>query len=160
MKKSLWRVISILLCIGMIFTMSSPMAWTTEAYAADGSTWTEVTDIAAAAASDKPIAITMTKGTTTWVLPTAKANSSGPTAMAGTVADGKLTGKVLQRELSSRLYVVLTQCPDISCIDECSTIELPEEVSAILGIEIELHVACLVDEVDAPVTFLVFAWSQ
>ena len=91
MKKSLWRVISILLCIGMIFTMSSPMAWTTEAYAADGSTWTEVTDIAAAAASDKPIAITMTKGTTTWVLPTAKANSSGPTAMAGTVADGKLT---------------------------------------------------------------------
>ena len=56
MKKSLWRVISILLCIGMIFTMSSPMAWTTEAYAADGSTWTEVTDIAAAAASDKPIA--------------------------------------------------------------------------------------------------------
>jgi hypothetical protein len=66
------------------------MAWTTQAYAADGSTWTEVTDIAAAAASDKPIAITMTKGTTTWVLPTAKATGA-PTAVVATVSDGKLT---------------------------------------------------------------------
>ncbi|MBQ1648202.1 MAG: hypothetical protein II047_07055, partial [Bacteroidales bacterium] len=71
--------------------MSSPMAWTTEAYAADGSTWTQVTDIAAAAASDKPIAITMTKGTSTWVLPTTKVTSNpGPTAVTATVTDGKL----------------------------------------------------------------------
>ena len=67
------------------------MAWTTEAYAADGSTWTQVTDIAAAAASDKPIAITMTKGTSTWVLPTTKVTSNpGPTAVTATVTDGKL----------------------------------------------------------------------
>ena len=35
MKKSLWRVISILLCIGMIFTMSSPGVMMTQAYADD-----------------------------------------------------------------------------------------------------------------------------
>ena len=35
MKKSLWRVISILLCIGMIFTMSSPGVMMTKAYADD-----------------------------------------------------------------------------------------------------------------------------
>ncbi len=92
MKKSLLRIISILLCIGMIFTMSSPMAWTTQAYAADGSTWTEVTDIAAAAASDKPIAITMTKGSTIYALPTAKVTANpGPAAIAVTVSDGKLS---------------------------------------------------------------------
>ena len=50
MKKSLWRVISILLCIGMIFTMSSPGVMMTQAYADDGSVWVEVDDIAAAAA--------------------------------------------------------------------------------------------------------------
>ena len=60
MKKSLWRVISILLCIGMIFTMSSPGALLTQAYAAEtDSVWTEVksteevTAIEAAASSDK-----------------------------------------------------------------------------------------------------------
>ena len=89
MKKSLWRVISILLCIGMIFTMSSPGVMMTQAYADNGSVWVEVDDIAAAAASTKPIAITMTKGSNTWVLPTAKA-TTGPTAVAATVTDGKL----------------------------------------------------------------------
>ena len=97
MKKSFTRIISVLLCIGMIFTMSSPGAWMTQAYAAEtDSVWTEVegteedTALKVAASSEKLIAITMTTSDgETFVLPSAT-TSSGPTAKPATITDGKL----------------------------------------------------------------------
>ena len=41
--------------------------------------------------------------------------------------------------------------------DEGGTVEFPEKMGAVLGVEVELHVARLVDEVDAAVTFLEFS---
>ena len=89
MKQVFRKVLSAVLVFAMIFCLLP--AGTVRAEE-NGSVWTEVTDIAAAAASEKSIAITMTKGSTTWALPTAAATSGGPSAPTGTVGtDGKLT---------------------------------------------------------------------
>nr|MBQ6242204.1 hypothetical protein [Lachnospiraceae bacterium] len=89
MKQVFRKVLSAVLVFAMIFCLLPAGKVSAEE---NGSVWTEVTDIAAAAASEKSIAITMTKGSTTWALPTAAATSSGPAAPTGTVGtDGKLT---------------------------------------------------------------------
>ena len=45
---------------------------------------------------------------------------------AQTVADGQLTGEVLQTELSAGLNVIRSQSPDITSIDKGCSIEFPE----------------------------------
>ena len=42
-------------------------------------------------------------------------------------------------------------CPDVACIEEQCAIELPEEPCPVLHVEVELHVASLVDEVNLTV---------
>ena len=94
MKQVFRKVLSAVLVFAMIFCLLP--AGTVRAEE-NGSTWTEVTDIAAAAASEKSIAITMTKGSTTWVLPSATTSSAPSAAYTGTIgSDGKLTANGLE----------------------------------------------------------------
>ena len=76
------------------------------------------------------------------------------------VTDGQLAGQVLETELSARLFVIFAQRPDVTGIDEEGSAELPEQLGAVLHVEVELHVARLVDEVDGSIALLVFARSQ
>ena len=92
-KRTMKKVISIVLSLGMIFTtMYAPVGL---AYAEEegpvNSVWTKLDDIAAAAASEKTVAITMTLADgTVYVLPTAEATSAGPAATKATLRDGVL----------------------------------------------------------------------
>ena len=81
-------------------------------------------------------------------------------AQAQSIADSQLTGKILEAELSAGLFVVLADGPDITGIHEEGSVEFPEQVRAILGIQVELHITRLVDEVDTSVLFLILSRSQ
>ena len=70
---------------------------------------------------------------------------------AQTVGDGYLAPEGVELELSARLVAVVAQGPYIARVNKERAIELPEDVGTIFGIEVELDVARLVDEVDAPV---------
>ena len=94
MKQVFRKVLSAVLVFAMIFCLLPAGKVSAEE---NGSVWTEVTDIAAAAASEKSIAITMTKGSTTWVLPSATTSSAPSAAYTGTIgSDGKLTANGLE----------------------------------------------------------------
>ena len=54
-------------------------------------------------------------------------------------------------ELTARLVGIVAESPHIAGIDEEGSLELPEEVATQFGIEVNLHVTRLVDEVDAAV---------
>ena len=90
MKKPLFkRVMTVMLAVLMSFSGMSFRATTVRADSS--STWEKVSDIAAAASSGKPVAITMTTSDgKVFALPTAKATgSSRPTAFEVTKnADG------------------------------------------------------------------------
>ena len=51
---------------------------------------------------------------------------------ANTVGNGYLLVELVESELSAGLFSIVTQRPDVTCIDECRTIELPEQERAIL----------------------------
>ena len=99
-KRTLKKVISLVVSLGMIFTtMYAPvgLAYADEPTTGEGSAkgitsqWTLLDDIEAAAASETPVAITMTKGDDTWILPTAAATSSGPKAETAAIEEKTLT---------------------------------------------------------------------
>ena len=77
-----------------------------------------------------------------------------------TIADGQIPQEAAYLELSTRLILIVAQRPDISCVDEQGTAELPEQVCAILQVQVELQVTRLCDEVDLPVLILVTARAQ
>ena len=66
---------------------------------------------------------------------------------AETVCNSHLLIEVFETELSSRLFRITAQCPDVPGIHEGGTIQFPEQMRAILCIQVQLHVARLVDEV-------------
>ena len=70
---------------------------------------------------------------------------------AQTIADSQLVPELRELKLSARLLFVFTQGPYITGIDEQGTTKLPEQIGTILEIEVELHIARLVDEVDTSV---------
>ncbi len=99
-KRTLKKVISLVVSLGMIFTtMYAPvgLAYADEPTTGEGSAkgitsqWTLLDDIEAAAASETPVAITMTKGDDTWILPTAAATSTGPKAETAVIEEKTLT---------------------------------------------------------------------
>ena len=81
-------------------------------------------------------------------------------AQAQTVGHGQLLVELVEAELSAGLFGIVAQRPDVARIDEGSSIELPEEEGAIFEVEVELHIARLVDEVDAAVGTTERARSQ
>jgi len=95
MKRLFQKFLVMLLALGMMLTTATPISavWAESETRDATSTWTELTDIAAAAQTDKPVAITMTKGSDTWVLPTASATNSAPLAatVGASISDGKLS---------------------------------------------------------------------
>lgn len=68
-----------------------------------------------------------------------------------TIGHSKLLIEMIQPELTTGLIGIVAQGPDITGIDEGCSVELPEEESAVLHTQIELHVAGLIDEVDAAI---------
>ena len=54
-------------------------------------------------------------------------------------------------ELTARLVSIVTKSPYITGINEEGTLELPKQIATQLGIEVYLHVARLIDEVNATV---------
>ena len=72
-------------------------------------------------------------------------------AQAQTVGHRNLLIKFIKLKLSTRLFLVVTQGPDISSVDKHGTIKLPEQEGAILHVQVKLNIARLVDEVDAAV---------
>lgn len=63
------------------------------------------------------------------------------------VSYGDLFVEAVEAELSSRLALVVAHGPDVSGIDEGRAVEFPEEWGAVFDVQVELYVACLVDEV-------------
>lgn len=57
----------------------------------------------------------------------------------------------LQLELSARLLGIVTQRPDITCIDKQGTAEFPEQVGTVFEVQVEFQVTGLGDEVDITV---------
>ena len=70
---------------------------------------------------------------------------------AQTVCRSELVIEFSDIKLSSRLVRIFPQCPNIAAIDEHRTVELPKEVSAVLHVEVNLHVTRLIDEVDGTI---------
>ena len=58
-----------------------------------------------------------------------------------------LLPELIETELSVRLFSIFAQCPDVACIDESRSVELPEQTGAILSIQIQLQITCLIDGV-------------
>ncbi|MBR4461220.1 MAG: hypothetical protein IKS51_01365, partial [Erysipelotrichaceae bacterium] len=80
-KPSFNRIMTLLLAVTMLFSGMTMSA----AKAESSSTWEKVSDIQAAAASGKSVAITMTASDgTVYALPTAKSSSAGPSAVTAT----------------------------------------------------------------------------
>ena len=67
------------------------------------------------------------------------------------VGHGYLFVELVESELSTGLFCIVTQRPDVTRIDECRSIELPEQERTILQVEVYLHVTRLIDEVNASV---------
>ena len=68
--------------------------------------------------------------------------------------------KLIKLELPSRLLSVVSQCPYIAGIDEEGTVELPEEYGSVFQVQVQLHVAGLIDEIDSTVVAFKFARSE
>ena len=80
------KLMTVFLAFAMLFG-----CFTEAVRAESSSTWKEVDDIAAAAASEKTIAITMTTGDgTVYALPTKLSTSSGPAAVTAAINGKKL----------------------------------------------------------------------
>ena len=77
-----------------------------------------------------------------------------------TIRRGYLLIELVYLKLPVWLVGIVAKRPDVTRIHKQGTLELPEERGAILGIQVELQVTRLVDEVDASVIALVSAWSQ
>ena len=75
-------------------------------------------------------------------------------ADAQAIRHGNLLVEGIDLELTSWLVGIITQCPDITTIEEERTIEFPEEVRAVFKVEVEFHVTRLVDEVDGSIVAL------
>ncbi len=87
-ERRLKKTLAFIVMIAMVFTMAyTPLG---AAYAATETTWTALTNIDAAAESEKPVAITMTKSDNSiFALPAAETSSS-PAAKFAEIQDGKL----------------------------------------------------------------------
>ena len=81
-------------------------------------------------------------------------------AQTQSVGHGDLLVELVESELSTGLLSIVTQRPDVTCIDECSTIELPEQERTIFQVEVYLHVTRLIDEVNASVGASEATWSE
>ena len=79
---------------------------------------------------------------------------------AESVRDGYLSPKLIEAELPARLVLVVADGPDVARIDEGRSVQLPEEMGAILHVEVELDVARLVDEVNLSVGTLKAAGTK
>ena len=62
--------------------------------------------------------------------------------------------------MSTRLFCIRAQSPDVTSINEGCTIKLPEEISAIFGTKVKFHIARLIDEVDAAISTTKSSWSE
>ncbi len=76
------------------------------------------------------------------------------------VGHGYLTPELIEAELPTGLVGIVAEGPDVAGIDKGGTIDFPEQMGSILDVHVELDVARLVDEVDAPVGTLEGAWAQ
>ena len=73
---------------------------------------------------------------------------------AQTVGNGQLPPEGIEAELPARLFRIFADGPNVAGIDKCGSVNLPEYVGTIFQIQVQLHVARLVDKVDAPVLAL------
>ena len=78
---------------------------------------------------------------------------------AQSIGDCNLPPEAVEAELATRLLFVLPKRPHITCVDECRTVYLPKEMRTPFRIEVELHVAGLMDKVHAPVGTRETSWT-
>ena len=81
-------------------------------------------------------------------------------AQSQSVGCSQLLVERVESELTARLFFVVAQGPDIAGIDKQSTIKFPEERCAQFCIQIQFHVARLVDEINLSVGASETTWSQ
>jgi hypothetical protein len=81
-------------------------------------------------------------------------------AYAKTVTDSQLFPEFRKLELPARLVGIFPECPDVASIDKQRSTEFPEKVGTVLGVQVKLHVASLVDEVNAPIVTHKLSWSE
>ena len=63
-------------------------------------------------------------------------------------------------ELPARLFFIIAQGPNVACINEECPIDFPEEESAIFCIQVNLHVARLIDEVNGTICAMKLTRSE
>ena len=71
---------------------------------------------------------------------------------ANTICHSYLLIELVKLELAAWLLCIRPQSPDISCIYECRTIELPKQEGAVLRTQVKLHVTSLIDEVNSSIS--------
>jgi len=67
------------------------------------------------------------------------------------VGSGELSVESVETELSAGLFGIVSQRPDVAGVDEESSVEFPAQECAIFEVEVEFHIAGLIDEVDSSV---------
>ena len=67
------------------------------------------------------------------------------------IRHGNLLEESVEPKLSAGLVGIVAQCPDVSRIDKQCAGEFPKQSGPVLHVQVELHVASLVDEVDLTV---------
>ena len=65
------------------------------------------------------------------------------------VGHSQFAEETMEAELPALLVGIIAQGPDVSGINEGCTVEFPEEERAVFEVQVDFHVARLVDEVDA-----------
>ena len=81
-------------------------------------------------------------------------------AQAEAVGDGDLLEEGVEQKLAAGLLGIGSERPDVARIDKGGAVKLPEQVGAILEVEVEAHVAGLIDEVDAAVAATILAGTE
>ena len=81
-------------------------------------------------------------------------------SQAEAVARSQVRHHSSKGELSSRLLFIISESPDVTRIDKGCSVELPEQVGAILQVQVQLQVAGLGDEVYPTVLVLIASWAQ
>ena len=81
-------------------------------------------------------------------------------AQAKPVARRQLFIELVELEHSTWLILIFLDCPDVAHVDKSAQLEHPEQLAPVLDIEIESHVATLIDEAVLRLLAVEATWSQ
>ena len=75
-------------------------------------------------------------------------------AKTETIRNCNLSPEFINVELSAWLFLVISDGPNVTSINECCPVQFPEEMCAILDIQIQFDITCLVNEINITIRAL------